>query len=53
MHNLNNSAALGFLQTIISFNNDDEPILVIRPVSLLSTADSLNEYIDLPTFCTE
>jgi hypothetical protein len=29
------------LQIIISFNNDDEPILVIRPVILLSTAESM------------
>jgi hypothetical protein len=41
MYNLNNSLAIGFLQTIISFNNDDEPILIIRPVNLLSTADSM------------
>ncbi len=41
MYNLNNSPAIGFLQTIISFNNDDEPILIIRPVNLLSTADSM------------
>ncbi|CAF3707673.1 unnamed protein product [Rotaria socialis] len=41
MYKKNNLPAIGFLETIISFTNDDEPVLVIRPVNLISTADSM------------
>ncbi|CAF3258541.1 unnamed protein product, partial [Rotaria sp. Silwood2] len=42
MYKKNNLPAIGFLETIISFGNDHEPVLIIRPVSLISTADSMS-----------
>ncbi|CAF1032876.1 unnamed protein product [Rotaria sp. Silwood1] len=42
MYNRKNIPAIGFLETIISFDNGNEPVLVIRPVSLLATADTMS-----------
>ncbi|KAF9756179.1 hypothetical protein NGRA_3287 [Nosema granulosis] len=42
MYKRNNVPAIGFLETIISFDKDQEPVLVIRPVNLISTADSMS-----------
>ncbi|CAF1117040.1 unnamed protein product [Adineta steineri] len=42
MYKRNNVLAIGFLQIIISFYNCDQPVLVIRPVTLISTSDSLS-----------
>jgi hypothetical protein len=42
MYMRNNSPAVGFLETIISFDNDNELVLVMRPVNLISTADSMS-----------
>jgi len=42
MYRRNDVPAIGFLETIISFNNCIESVLVIRPVLLISTADSMS-----------
>ncbi|CAF3944826.1 unnamed protein product, partial [Rotaria sordida] len=42
MYNRKNIPAIGFLETIISYDNGNEPVLVIRPVSLLATADTMS-----------
>ncbi|CAF1444085.1 unnamed protein product, partial [Rotaria sordida] len=42
MYNRKNIPAIGFLETIISFDNGNEPVLVIRPVSLPATADTMS-----------
>ncbi|CAF3415759.1 unnamed protein product [Rotaria socialis] len=42
LYKKNNLPIIGFLETVISFTNDDEPLLVIRPVNLISTADSMS-----------
>jgi hypothetical protein len=41
MYKRNNVPAIGFLETIIAFDNSVESVLVIRPVVLISTADSM------------
>ncbi|CAF0842181.1 unnamed protein product [Rotaria sordida] len=42
MYNRKNIPAIGFLEIIISFDNGNEPVLVIRPVNLLATADTIS-----------
>ena len=51
MYRKNNVSAIGFLETIISFDSCIEPVLVIRPVVLVSTADSIS-IIDRISICT-
>jgi len=42
MYWTNNSIAIGFAEAVIYFNNSNESLLIIRPVNLLSTADSIS-----------
>ncbi len=42
MYRSNDVPAIGFLETIISFDDSIEPVLVVRPVVLVSTADSVS-----------
>ncbi|CAF4522129.1 unnamed protein product, partial [Rotaria sp. Silwood2] len=41
MYRRNDVPSIGFLETIISFDNCREPVFVIRPVVLISSADSM------------
>ena len=42
MYMKNDVPGIGFLETIVSFKTNNEPALIIRPVNLISTGDTLS-----------